>query len=547
MPVTTSAAGSRVEELLSAYSAPDACLGRLLCDDHPADQIAFTLVNADLTTEDITYGVLREGAERVAAGLAGLGIAQGDRVGVLMAKSADLLVTLLAIWRLGAVHVPLFTALASPAIRMRMSASEAKLIIVDADQRPKLDTAQSLPWQVVTAGGPIGSGDVAFADLLEVEPLDVPPVATGGDAPFVLIFTSGTTGSPKGVPWPVRALAHLVAYLDFGCDVRADDVYWNVADPGWAYGLGFGIVAPLCAGRRSILLRPAFTAELAWQVLAGLKVTNLAAAPTVYRALRNAPAPPGTRLVLRCASSAGEPLNADLIPWGEATLGVPVRDHYGQSEVGMVVANSWHPELRRPVTPGAMGQAMPGWNVEVLLREHDQVAGPGVLGRLVIERSSPLWSFPGYHGAPELTEERLCGDGRWYVTGDLATRDERGGFSYSSRDDDVILMAGYRIGPFEIESALLTHPDVAEAAVIGVADELRGEVVEAFVVLRPGQPRPEELTGELQRLVKTQLAAHVYPRAVHVVQELPKTPSGKIQRFVLRTGHLGSSQPAPAS
>ncbi|MDT7598973.1 MAG: acetyl-CoA synthetase, partial [Pseudonocardiales bacterium] len=491
----------------------------------------------DLTARDISYATLRDGSERVAAGLADLGIGAGDRVGVLMGKSADLAVALLAIWRRGAVHVPLFTAFGPAAITFRLTACDAKLVITDADQRAKLDASDGLPaespWRIVTAGGPGRDGDTAFTDLLRTEPsAQLEPAVIGGDGTFALIFTSGTTGAPKGVPWPVRGLAHLVTYLEYGCDVRAEDVYWNVADPGWAYGLGFAIVAPLAAGRRSILLHGGFTAELAWQVLARLKVTNLAAAPTVYRALRNAPAP--EPVSLRCASSAGEPLTPELIPWADATLGTQIRDHYGQTEVGVFIVNGWHPDIQRPIKPGSMGYALPGWSVEVLLPDRDQPAPAGALGRIAVDRTSPLWAFPGYHHAPKQTAARISEDGRWYLTGDLAARDEDGALHFSSRDDDVILMAGYRIGPFEVESVLVEHPDVAEAAVIGVPDDLRGEVIEAFVVPRSGVTPSQEFTTALQQQVKTQFAAHAYPRAVHVVDALPKTPSGKIQRYMLR-------------
>lgn len=534
--ITATTADAGIDALLARFGAPDACLARLLCDDHPADQVAFTVVEPDLTSRDISYGTLRERSQRVAAGLADLGIGPGDRVAVLMGKSADLVVALLAIWRRGAVHVPLFTAFAPPAIALRLTASDAKLVIVDADQRGKLDPSAELPvdppWQVVTAGGEGRGNDLAFADLLRTDPSAVEPAVIGGDGTFVLIFTSGTTGAPKGVPWSVRALAHLVVYLEYGCDVRAEDVYWNVADPGWAYGLGFAIVAPLAAGRRSVLLHGGFTAELAWRVLARIGVTNLAAAPTVYRALRNAPVP--EPVSLRCASSAGEPLTLELIPWAQASLGAELRDHYGQTEVGVFIVNGWHPDIRRPIKSGSMGYVLPGFTVEVLLRDADQIAPAGVLGRIAVDRTSPLWAFPGYHHASGQMPPRISDDGRWYLTGDIAARDEDGAFFFSSRDDDVILMAGYRIGPFEVESVLVDHPDVAEAAVIGVPDELRGEVIEAFVVPRTGVTPSEELTKALQRQVKTQFAAHAYPRAVHFVDALPRTPSGKIQRYMLR-------------
>jgi acetyl-CoA synthetase len=535
--ITATTADAGIDALLARFGAPDAWLARLLCDDHPADQVAFTVVEPDLTSRDISYGTLRERSQRVAAGLADLGIGPGDRVAVLMGKSADLVVALLAIWRRGAVHVPLFTAFAPPAIALRLTAGDAKLVIVDADQRGKLDPSAELPvdppWQVVTAGGEGRGNDLAFADLLRTDPSAVEPAVIGGDGTFVLIFTSGTTGAPKGVPWSVRALAHLVVYLEYGCDVRAEDVYWNVADPGWAYGLGFAIVAPLAAGRRSVLLHGGFTAELAWRVLARIGVTNLAAAPTVYRALRNAPVP--EPVSLRCASSAGEPLTPELIPWAQASLGAEVRDHYGQTEVGVFIVNGWHPEIRRPIKSGSMGYVLPGFTVEVLLPDADQIAPAGVLGRIAVDRTSPLWAFPGYHRASGQMPPRISDDGRWYLTGDIAARDEDGAFFFSSRDDDVILMAGYRIGPFEVESVLVDHPDVAEAAVIGVPDELRGEVIEAFVVPRSGVTPSEELTKALQQQVKTQFAAHAYPRAVHFVDALPRTPSGKIQRYMLRT------------
>jgi acetyl-CoA synthetase len=227
-------------------------------------------------------------------------------------------------------------------------------------------------------------------------------------------------------------------------------------------------------------------------------------------------------------------LTPDLIPWAESTLGAPIRDHYGQTELGMVLANAWHPDLLAPIKPGSMGTTLPGHNVAVLLDTADEPAPAGTLGRVAVDRTAPLFAFAGYHNAPDKTAERFTGDGRWYVTGDTAMRDEDGYFFFSCRDDDVIIMAGYRIGPFDVESVLAAHPDVAEAAVVGVPDTLRGEVVEAYVVLRSGVEASDTLTADLQHQVKTKFAAHAYPRRVHYVDALPKTPSGKIQRFLLR-------------
>jgi acetyl-CoA synthetase len=527
---------TRIDDLIARFGADDACPARLLCDDHPADNVAFTVVEADLSARDLTYGELRERSSRLAAALADLGIGPGDAVGTLMGKSAELVVTVLAIWRRGAVHVPLFTAFAPAAIAMRLQGSDARVVVVDTDQRPKLDPSDDMPsdppWRVVTLGDSPPAGDLSFDALVDSTAAAVEPVATGPAAPFIMIFTSGTTGTPKGVPVPVRALAHMVMYLEFGYDLREDDVYWNAADPGWAYGLYYAITAPLAAGRRSILLRPGFSPELSWRVLADFGVTNYAAAPTVYRALRNSEAPANVRL--RCASSAGEPLTPDLIPWGEETFGVPIRDHYGQTELGMVVANAWHPDLSGAIKPGSMGVPLPGHSIAVLRNEVDEPAPAGTLGRVAVDSTAPLFGFIGYHNEPERTAQRFTEDGRWYLTGDVAQRDDDGCFFFSSRDDDVIIMAGYRIGPFDVESVLAAHDDVAEAAVIGVPDALKGEVIEAYVVPRQGVTPSDALTADLQQHVKAKFAAHAYPRRVHYLEALPKTPSGKIQRFILR-------------
>jgi acetyl-CoA synthetase len=271
--------------------------------------------------------------------------------------------------------------------------------------------------------------------------------------------------------------------------------------------------------------------------MVGHGVTAFAAAPTVYRALRSSSIAVPAGLRLQRASSAGEPLTPEVNDWAGAALGLQVHDHFGQTEVGMVLANHHHRELARPIKDASMGCAVPGWSVTVLAEDRDEPAAPGVPGRVAIDvAASPLMTFGGYYPAdPKQRTGKFTADHRWYLTGDVGAMDTDGDFFFSSRDDDVIIMAGYRIGPFEIESVLGQHDAVAECSVIAAPDPVRREVIEAYVVLRAGQTASPELAAELQDLVKKRYAAHAYPRAIHFIDSLPKTPSGKIQRNVLRS------------
>ena len=295
--------------------------------------------------------------------------------------------------------------------------------------------------------------------------------------------------------------------------------------------------ARLPPAREACCCTPGFSAPLTWQIIEKFGVTNFAAAPTVYRSLRADKAPVPEGISLRRASSAGEPLTPDVVAWSKNSLGVEVRDHYGQTEHGMFIVNAWADGLRDDVRPGSMGRPLPGWSAAVLEDNSDDIAPARTQGRVAIDtHNSPLMWFTGYVDAPEKTKQRFSEDGRWYITGDAGMTDEDGFFFFSSRDDDVIIMAGYRIGPFDVESVLVMHEHVIEAAVVGMPDELRGEVLEAFVVLREGVDGDDELEKELQTLVKKKFAAHAYPRTVHFVPNLPKTPSGKVQRYILRKG-----------
>ncbi|MFI5960164.1 AMP-binding protein [Cryptosporangium sp. NPDC051539] len=503
-----------IAALLASYDVPDATVADLLCDRHDPDAVAFTFVETDGATRDVAYGELADRSKRLATVLATRGVERGTRVPVLMGKRPELVVTLLAIWRLGAVHVPLFTAFATGAIRMRVESSAATLVITEPAQRVKLDPIAGVD---VLEVGP------ALDRLIEHSEPFAPSVAVGGDGTMILLFTSGTTGRPKGVTVPVRALAAFHCYLHYGLDVTEDDVFWNAADPGWAYGLYYGIVGPLACGRRNLLLNAGFTPESTLEVIKALGVTNFAGAPTIYRALSKSGefAP----LSLRRGSSAGEPLTPDVVDWAARALGVEIRDHYGQTELGMVIGNSWHNDISKPLKKGSMGHPMPGYSAGI------------VEGQIAVDiPRSPLFWFTGYEGEAGKTTERFTPDGRWYLTADTGHVDEDGYFYFTARDDDVILAAGYRIGPFDVESVLITHPAVADVAVVGRPDPegVRGEIVAAFIVLADGANPGDELAEELKRLVRDGYSKHAYPRAVHFVDTLPRTPSGKVQRFLLR-------------
>ena len=538
----------RVRALLEECSGPEAGAAWLLCDRHPADAVAIALIDEDLSSVELTYGELRAASERTASALAGLGVGPGDRVATLMGKSRELIETMLGAWRLGAVYVPLFTAFGPQAVAMRLLDTDAKVVVVDPDQRAKLEPGPDMPadagWQIVVNGAAAADGDRELAALLAgAEGEQVDAYVGGGEHPLVHMLTSGTTGRPKGVVHPLTYVADWLVYHEFSLDLRRDDRFWCAADPGWAYGLYGAIVAPFAMGIPTYLLCGGFSAERTIGVLADRGITNFAAAPTVYRALRSAGVET-TGVKLRCAASAGEPLTPEVNEWARDALGAEVHDHYGQTELGMCMGNHQHPDVARAVKPGSMGQPLPGWSLAVLRDDADEVAPADTLGRLAVDvAASPLMTFFGYRHETGRSA-KITPDGRWYLTGDAGRMDADGDVFFSARDDDVIIMAGYRIGPFDVESVLSQHEAVAECAVIAVPDETRGEVIEAVIVPRAGHEPSDALARELQQLVKERYAAHAYPRSVRFVERLPKTESGKIQRVVLRRERIAELQAA---
>lgn len=526
----------QIDEWLKQYNSAHVDVAALLCDRHDPQRRALNFENAAGRQVSLTYAELSDKSRRFANVLRGLGIEKGDRVAVLLPKTPELLIAAVAMWRLGAVYIPLFTAFGPEAVEVRVQDSGAKVILTDSTNRPKLNGIGGRHVVRLEDGQehPEWPDDLLFhAAMNRAEPLDENVKVDGKDL-LVLLYTSGTTGQPKGVKVPVHALATFESYMRFALDVRPDDMFWNMADPGWAYGLYYGLLGPLLLGKTIMYYQGAFDPAKAIDIMRRYGITNFASAPTAYRVFRSAHLGKPEGLKLRVASSAGEPLNPELYHWAKETLGVELFDHFGQTELGMAVCNHHHPVLARPIKPGSMGQAMPGFRV-VILDDAGNEMDDGQEGHLAIDRhASPLCIFEEYYNAPDRTADRLMHHGRYYLAGDNASRDADGDFFFSGRGDDIILSAGYRIGPFEVESALVHHPAVAEAAVVGKPDELKGEIVKAFVVLKPGVQATDELSAELSLFVKQKLAAHAYPREIVFSEQLPKTPSGKIQRYLLR-------------
>lgn len=468
-------------------------------------------------------------ANRFAGFLRAAGVGKRDRVAGFLPRIPETLAVMLGTWKIGAVYVPIFTGFGADAVAFRMQHSGAKVLCTHHEYRDRV-RALSSGTTVVTIGSgerPV-SGDVDFHDALEGQPDHSVSIACRRDDPAVLLYTSGSTGPPKGVKIATNFVLAIHPYMTLGVDLRPDDVFWPTGDPGWGYGLVCYMVA-LAMGISVITHEAAPTPELALTRIAELGVTNLATTPTLLRGIMalGAGAVRARPTRLRRVSSCGEPLNAEVVNFFRSVWGVTVMDHYGSSELGLPIGNLNAVDMT--VKPGSMGLPLPGGRMAIVDDDGHEVE-TGTSGHIVMAPSETGYYSLGYWDS----SEGVSGPGAFLTSGDLGRRDADGYFWFEGRADDVIKSAGYRIGPFEIESVILEHPAVAEAAVVGKPDALRGHIVKAFVVLRPGAITGPSFTEEIVDLVKTRVGRHQYPREVEVVRELPKTETGKIQRFVLR-------------
>ncbi len=524
--------------LSGSIQAVNACYE--CCDRHAdSDAIALYWYAKDGRKEQYSFRELKKYSTQFASFLKSQGVRKGDRVSGLLPRTPELIITILATWRIGAVYQPLFTAFGPKAIEHRIQLAQSKLVITDLANREKLSEISSCP-PIVTVQAELHTQnypqDFDFwrelnrqTETVELEILSI-------NDPFLLMFTSGTTGPAKPLKVPLKALIAFGDYMKNAIGLSQDDIFWNIADPGWAYGLYYAITGPLLLGHSTLFYEGGFNAESVCDVINEYGITNLAGAPTAYRMMMAADPSQMAQLrgKLRVVSSAGEPLNPEVIRWFKEVLDVPIYDHYGQTEVGMVVCN--HHALAHPVRSGSAGFASPGYRIAIIDEQGNELATdvPGILA-IDIAQSPMMW-FSGYE---ESRKSPFVG--QYYLTGDTAEIHDDGSMSFVGRSDDVITTSGYRVGPFDVESALLEHDAVIEAAVIGVPDLERTEIIKAFVILAHHHTASAELQQELSLFVKKRLSAHAYPRLIEFVTELPKTPSGKIQRFLLRNQELNKS------
>lgn len=524
--------------LSGSMQAVNACYE--CCDRHAdSDAIALYWYAKDGRKEQYSFRELKKYSTQFASFLKSQGVRKGDRVSGLLPRTPELIITILATWRIGAVYQPLFTAFGPKAIEHRIQLAQSKLVVTDLANREKLSEISSCP-PIVTVQAELHAQnypqDFDFwrelnrqTETVELEMLSI-------NDPFLLMFTSGTTGPAKPLKVPLKALIAFGDYMKNAIGLSQDDIFWNIADPGWAYGLYYAITGPLLLGHSTLFFEGGFNAESVCDVINEYGITNLAGAPTAYRMMMAADPSQMAQLrgKLRVVSSAGEPLNPEVIRWFKEVLDVPIYDHYGQTEVGMVVCN--HHALAHPVRSGSAGFASPGYRIAIIDEQGNELATdvPGILA-IDIAQSPMMW-FSGYE---ESRKSPFVG--QYYLTGDTAEIHADGSMSFVGRSDDVITTSGYRVGPFDVESALLEHDAVIEAAVIGVPDLERTEIIKAFVILAHHHTASAELQQELSLFVKKRLSAHAYPRLIEFVTELPKTPSGKIQRFLLRNQEMNKS------
>ncbi|HVW84435.1 MAG TPA: acetate--CoA ligase [Bryobacteraceae bacterium] len=509
------------------------------------DRVAIRWIGKEDQIVDFTYSDLREKTNRFANVLRALGLGKGDTICALSGRIPDLYIAALGTLKNRGIFCPLFSAFGPEPLQQRLAKGNAKALLTTSRLYRKNIAAlrSSLPAlkQVLLVDGEeAGEGVHALPALMSAASADFTIPPTDPEDIALLHFTSGTTGTPKGALHVHNAVVMHLMTGQYVLDLHPDDVFWCTADPGWVTGTSYGIIAPLVLGVTNIVDEADFDAERWYRILEREKVTVWYTAPTAIRMLMRLPGEPRKQYDLRrlrLIASVGEPLNPAAVVWGQQALGLPIHDNWWQTETGgIMIANFRSMEIR----PGSMGRPLPGVEAAVVRRldaSHvEEIREPNVAGELALRPGWPSM-FRGYLHDEE--RYRKCFQNGWYITGDLASRDADGYYTFVGRSDDIIKTAGHMVGPFEVESALLEHPAVAEAGVIGKPDPIIGEIVKAFVALKPGNEPSEELRLDLVGFARKKLGSVVAPKEIEFQTSLPRTRSGKIMRRLLKMRELG--------
>ncbi len=526
----------RLRDELGRPVARDYAIAHATCDRWATDPARPAML--DLTGEAprwIGFAQFGTDSRRLANALKGLGVDFGDRVIIGLPQSPAAGTAHLAVYRIGAIAVPISVVHGSDAILHRVTDSRARVGIIDADLWPRIADAPEIRgqcrWIVVHARSRLADA-LSFDDVLAAASDSLDPVRIGAETPAMIIYTSGTTGNPKGALHAHRVVdAHAVPIsLAHGGFPKQGDLFWSPADWAWAGGLVDCLLSAWSAGVPIVAFRGKhFEPEVVMRMMAEHGVKNTFLPPTALRMLRlAADSYQGPMPALRSIMTGGEATSAEILEWAEERLGTIPNEAYGQTEASCILGNASH---LHPVKAGSPGFSYPGSVVSIIALDGPRELPAGEVGEMAVRADSQA-AFLGYWGRPEATAEKVV-DG-WLRTGDLGKRDADGYFWFNSRKDDIISSAGYRIGPNEIESCIESHPAVRVAAVIGIPDAERGQVVKAVVELRDPAMNVPGLADELKQLVRTKLAPYEVPRIVEFVDAIPRTVTGKLQRNLLR-------------
>jgi acetyl-CoA synthetase len=508
------------------------------CENARQNKIALYYSDAE-RDESYTYLELKKLSNQFGNVLRNLGIKKGDRVFIFMPRTPELYVSVLGTVKIGAIVGPLFEAFMQGAVRDRLEDSGAVAIVTTPALFNRIPVTELPNLKHVILVGEVSElqeGQVLYheimskaSDKLEIQWVD-------REDGLILHYTSGSTGKPKGVLHAHNAMIQIYQTAKWVLDLQEEDIYWCTADPGWVTGTAYGIFGPWLNGATNVIRGGRFNPQDWYGTLEKYKVTVWYSAPTAFRMLMSA----GDEIVkqndlsnLRHILSVGEPLNPEVVYWGMNVFGKRIHDTWWMTETGaQLICN--YPCI--PIKPGSMGKPFPGITAAIVDDEGNELP-PNRMGNLAIKAGWPSMMRKIWNNSAKYNEYFRLKD--WYISGDSAFMDEEGYFWFQGRVDDVIMTAGERVGPFEVESKLVEHPAVAEAGVIGKPDAMRGEIIKAFISLRAGYNASDELLEDIRTFVKTGLSAHATPREIEVRENIPKTRSGKIMRRVLKAWELG--------